>query len=113
MNTDNRNNVSRKKVGQKLVTRGNKNPEPVDKSAVPGFLQSFPLFTHCIFDVYNADMTVYYIEYMQFMLILYILQMLNCPFVGRIATRAIFHRHVERLFKWQYINNESKITLAV
>ncbi len=31
MNTGNRNNVSRKKVGQKLVTRQNENPEPIKK----------------------------------------------------------------------------------
>lgn len=30
------------KVGQKLVTRQNENPEPIEKSVVPGFLQSFP-----------------------------------------------------------------------
>ena len=31
VNTENQNNVSRKKVGQKLVTRQNENPDPVDK----------------------------------------------------------------------------------
>ena len=31
MNTGNRNNVSRKKVGQKWVTRQNENPESVEK----------------------------------------------------------------------------------
>ena len=37
VNTENQNNVSRKKVGQKLVTRQNENPEHVAGKAVPGF----------------------------------------------------------------------------
>ena len=43
VNTENQNNVSRKKVGQKLVTRQNENPEHVARKAVPGFWISFPL----------------------------------------------------------------------
>ena len=42
VNTENQNNVSRKKVGQKLVTRQNENPEHVAGKAVPGFWISFP-----------------------------------------------------------------------
>ena len=45
VNTENQNNVSRKKVGQKLVTRQNENPEHVAGKAVPGFWISFPFDT--------------------------------------------------------------------
>ena len=44
VNTENQNNVSRKKVGQKLVTRQNENPEHVAGKAVSGFWTSFPFY---------------------------------------------------------------------
>ena len=43
VNTENQNNVSRKKVGQKLVTKQKENPGAFEKQGDLGFVQSFPL----------------------------------------------------------------------
>ena len=43
VNTENQNNVSRKKVGQKLVTRQNENPEHVAGKSGSGFLDIIPI----------------------------------------------------------------------